>query len=472
MSFRSCFPLLIAGALCLWAPNADAGGYATARFGGEHGNVASDHTTAIYYNPAGLALTKGTNVYVEGLFVHRSASYDRPQAAIGDLGGGTPDEANAIAANSGKAELSNFLASPFLGVSSDLGTDFMGVGLALYAPFGGQASWGDNQQFAGDEMYPGAIDGSQRWHTISGVQRAIYVTAGGGIRLPGRVSVGLGLNLVSQSLEVLRARNLDGTDDLITPVGGVKEGRALINGSDLSYSIGAGVMWEASDQLRVGLSYQSMPGFGESALEGELITQAGLGEANAPIDTVLLLSLPDIVRAGLTYRVSPTLEVRLSGDYTRWSVFEHHCLLALVDDPQCDLAPDGSVAEANSTVLVAIPRDWNDTFGVRAGASYWLTPGVELFGGVGFDSNAVPDETLEAGLMDMNKVVTSAGARLGLLDGKLLLTGSLTNVLYFSREIAVRDPADAPMPPSLSPDAAGKYSQLVNFLTVGAQYAF
>jgi long-chain fatty acid transport protein len=428
----------------------------------------------MYFNPAGIALGDRTRIYAEGLFVFRMASYDRPVEAVDNLGTGTPDDPTAIAANSGKAELANFLVSPFLGVVSNLGTDSAALGLSVYAPFGGQASWGSNEQFADSDEYPGAYDGTQRWSTIEGVQRALFVTLAGAYRFSGpRLSVGVGVNLVSQSMSALRARTIDGSDDLVSPVG-VAEGRTLFEGSDLGVSLGLGVMWEASDALRVGVSYQSAPGFGQSRLQGTLTSKYGAG-AEGAAESTMLLDLPDVIRAGLVYWVSPRLELRLSGDYTRWSAFEHHCLLSdQVQDARCVIADDGSVDEANGGrgVLVVIPRDWNDTFGVRAGGSYWVKGGLEAFGGVGFDSNAVPDETLEAGLMDMNKIVSSAGVGMNLLDGALRLTGSFTNVFYFSRDVAPRDPADIPEQPSRSPDNAGKYAQSVNLFTLGAQYAF
>jgi long-chain fatty acid transport protein len=465
---------VVVSVACLFSAESFGGGYSTARFGGEHGHAATDHPTATYFNPAGIVLGDRTRVYAEGLFVFRTASYDRPAEAVDNLGTGTPDDPTAIAANSGRAELGNFLVSPFLGVVSDLGTDSAAIGLSVYAPFGGQASWGQNDQFADSGEYPGAYDGSQRWSTIEGAQRALFVTLAGAYRLPGpRLSVGAGINLVSQSMSVLRARNVDGSDDLVSPVG-LAEGRTLFEGSDTSVSLGVGVMWEASDALRVGLSYQSMPGFGENALSGTLTSKFGAG-AEGEVASTMLLSLPDSVRAGLVYRVSPRLELRFSGDYTRWSVFERHCLLSdQVEGAQCVIAADGSVDEAGggSGVLLAIPRDWNDTFGVRAGGSYWVKGDLEAFGGVGFDSNAVPDETLDAGLMDMNKIVTSAGLGMNMLGGALRLTGSITNVLYFSRDVAVRDPADIPELPSRSPDNAGTYTQSVNLFTMGAQYAF
>lgn len=456
-------------------PTAHAGGYATARFGGEHGHPATDHPTAIYFNPAGLALGAGTRLYIEGLFIRRTASYERPVEAIDNLGTGTPDDPEAIRANTGKGTLANFLVSPFLGAVTDLGIDNLGVGFGFYVPFGGQASWDTIDEFANNTDYPGAYDGPQRWSTIEGEQRALFATLGGAYRLPGpRLSVGIGLNVVVQQLSVLRARNANGTDDLVSPIG-ISEGRTLIEGSDTGISVGAGVIWDASDALRVGLSYQSAPGFGsESRLEGTLTTQLG---ASAPgvTDTVLLSRLPDILRFGVTYRLSPRVELRASGDYQRWSVFEHHCLLSL-DDPyaRCAIAEDGSVdlERGGSGVLVVIPRDWQDTFGLRAGGSYWFSPVLEAFGGLSFDSNAVPDETLDVGLMDMNKMVASVGARYALLDGALQLTGSLTSVFYFSRDVAPRAADDIPELPSRTPDGAGTYQQNANLLTVGVGYTF
>lgn len=467
--------LLMWAGLCTVAiplSNVYAGGYATARFGGEHGHPATDHPTAIYYNPAGLAAGKGTRIYVEGLLVHRTASYERPTGAIDDEGGGTP--ANAIDANSGKSELSNILASPFLGVASDLGIDNLGVGLAFYAPFGGQASWGTDDQFDGNQQYPGAVDGAQRWHSIDGAQRVLYVTLGAAYRLPGNLTIGVGLNGVMQSLETLRARNLDGTDDLVSLDGGVKEGRTYTEGSQNTFSIGVGVQWAPNDKLRIGASYQSVPGFGESKLEGQLITKFGSSPAGVPTDTVLLLQLPDIFRFGLSYRVSPKIEVRLAGDYTRWGMFDQHCLLTRVDDPECTLNEDGSIdtLSEGASALLAVVRNWKDTFGVRVGGSYFASSALEAFAGVGFDSSAVPDETMEAGLMDMNKIVSSAGVRYALMDKTLTLTSAFTNVFYMSRDIDVRGPMDAPVSPSASPDGAGKYSQSINLLTLGAEYAF
>jgi long-chain fatty acid transport protein len=41
------------------ASGASAAGFATARFGGEHGTVVTTNPTALYYNPAGLGFSEG-----------------------------------------------------------------------------------------------------------------------------------------------------------------------------------------------------------------------------------------------------------------------------------------------------------------------------------------------------------------------------------------------------------------------------
>jgi long-chain fatty acid transport protein len=89
-------------------------------------------------------------------------------------------------------------------------------------------------------------------------------------------------------------------------------------------------------------------------------------------DVELHQDLPDVYRLGIRGRPAKDIELRLFGDFTRWSQMERQC-----------------------AVLQNQPRNWNDTFGVRAGASLWTNKATELLAGAGYSSNAVPDETLE-----------------------------------------------------------------------------
>ena len=63
---RALITTTTATAAFLLAAQADASGLSTARFGGVHGHPTTSNPTAIYYNPAGIGLSDGTNIFVDG----------------------------------------------------------------------------------------------------------------------------------------------------------------------------------------------------------------------------------------------------------------------------------------------------------------------------------------------------------------------------------------------------------------------
>jgi long-chain fatty acid transport protein len=459
---------------------AHAGGFATGRYAGEHGHVATDHPTAIYFNPAGLALGLGWRIYAEGVLAWRTLDYERPEGAISNVIEGEGEQGTPsgdVDVNSGKGSLSDVLASPFLGVVTDLGVPNLGVGLAFYVPFGGQSTWDKNDDFEGDQMYPGAEDGVQRWSVISGEIRSLYGTLAGAYRFPGlRLAIGAGFSVIQSNVYTVRARNVQGTDDVISATGGIAEGRSLIDVSGTHIAASAGVNWEAMPGLWIAASYTSQPGFGNSTQSGTLTNKFGTGPAEEN-DIRFEQELPDTVRLGARYSVTPELELRLSADYQRWSVLEHQCLLAadVEDNARCELNEDGSYAEGQdpAEIIVNIPRQWDDTFGVRAGASYWLVPELEVNGGVNYDTSAVPDKTADPSLIDADKIIALAGVRWAALPDQLLLALTVNNVFYFKRTVDPREDGDiGTVTPSTVPDGAGTYEQNVLFVNLGAEYRF
>jgi long-chain fatty acid transport protein len=472
--------ILVAAAIAIAPLSARATGIMVARFGGEHGTPMTDDPTALYYNPAGIAWAVGTHLYVEGLFAYRSYSFDRNPLGIDHPNAtpGTPD-ATAISANSGKASLSNIVSSPFLGVTSDLGVNNLGVGAAVYVPFGGNAQWSKNDAFTSSTQYPGAQDGAQRWWDIEGEIRSIYFTVGGAYRLPSaNLSLGVGANIVLHNTKDLRASNADGTDNLVNADGSIAEGRALIDTSGVTFALGVGLAWRPTPAWTLGFSYQSQPGFGTMSEEGTLEKKLGqTAITNQDIDHQY--ALPDVFRLGASFRPSPAMELRLWGSLERWSLFKQECLLDKSDPKRnCALTDRGAVAPGGSGIINVIPRYWQDGFAVRASGSYWIKPSIELMLGVGYDSNAVPDQTLELSLPDEAKVNVTAGAifkDVGI--ERLSLNLEYTAFIAFSRTIDPRprmngEPVTPYDPPTRVPDSAGSYSEFIGVLTVGVGYAF
>lgn len=454
-------------------PEAQASGFVVARFGGEHGHPTTDNLTALYYNPAALSLGKGTRLMVDGILASRSVDYTRPLEAVTD-----PMNAGGLSglANSGTAQLRNYAASPFIAVASDFGIPELSVAFGLSAPFGGGASWSQNSALSAEQLaqHPGANDGAQRWWSIDSSLKVLYYTLAASYKVHKRLSLGVSLNYASASIDTVRARNTDGSDDLVDPsTGKLKEGRSYLSAKGGALSVGAGVLWRPRRGLRVGYSYQSSPNFGEEMrLKGDLYPVVANQATPAATPVEFLQALPDIHRLGASWRLNKQWAVRLFGDYTRWSLFKRQCVVQEADDP-CTIDANDA---AQSAVTLNIARNWQDAWGVRGGASYWLMPSLETYVGAGYDGNAAPDAGADPSLFDMDKYSAALGARLSLLDGAMRLSATYTQVFYTTRTIEVTTDGGVPTNGfksiSKGPSAAGTYEQSVGVANLNVEYRF
>ena len=459
--------------------DAFAAGFAAARFGGERGNPTETNPTTIYYNPAGFGMSEGTNIYLDANTAFRSITYDRPSDVISDQNP-FPDDADknarALDANSGESTLSNIIVAPMLGLTTDFGLDLpVKLGLGVYAPFGGQSDW--DKQGSSDE-FPGAEDGSQRWYSIDGTIQTIALSGALAYHLESaRVSFGLSGSLLLSKVDTLRARNSDGSDNLENS-GVHAEGRTWLDVSSTDYNLGAGVLWEVwRRKAWLGLSYQAAPNFdGKMEMDGTLTSLLGTAKKQES-DVIFTQALPDVLRFGLRVRPKAAYEIRVFGDWTRWSKFENQCLAnSTVEDiyTACEVNEDGGFANPDAdtgNVVQVFDRSYTDAWGVRLGGSYWLNKALELQVGAGYDSNAVPDKTIDAALLDMNKVTASLGGVYQFTDW-MAFGMSGTNVFYFERDLTDATGNDSLELPSKQPGNQGIYTQNIFLINTNMQFTF
>jgi long-chain fatty acid transport protein len=440
--------------------HARAGGFASAQFGGIHGTAASDSLTSIFYNPAGLALDGGTRAYVELMAAYRTLSYARNAGDIDDPNA----SAEAVEANSGAAKAANWIAAPFVAIASDLGVHGLAVAAGVYVPFGGQVQWDQDQKWAGNQMFPGAVDGPQRWSVTTGSQKSIFYTAAAAYRTnDNRLSFGLGLNVIQSSLSLTRARNVDGTDSLTAADGSVTEGRSLLDVDGIDVSLGMGVIAQVDAHLKLGISYQTQPLGGEQQLDGTLTNKFGsTGAASQPAE--LRQRLPDSVRTAFEWQGS-SVAFRGFAEWTHWSVFQDQCIVDHTTPSTCVFDATGAweATPGNSAPLLDIQRDWHDSWGVGGGGSWWPSDHLELGANLRYDTNAIPDITLEPALMDANKLISMLAAKY--TRGKISVELTIADVAYAKRTTDPR--AVDPVAPSRNPDMAGIFEQNVWFALVG-----
>jgi long-chain fatty acid transport protein len=435
-----------------------AAGFAVARFGGEHGNVTASNPTALYFNPAGLGFAPAVRVtlFADGVLALRSMIWDRP-AAPTDV----PDPPGAEGANAGRAHLFNVIGGPMLGAA----VRFDGLTLAggVFVPFGGRARWDRNPRFVGHPEFPLAADGVQRWHGIEGALTFMYVSLGVAYRI-GRVAVGVSGNLIHSSISTTQAQNPLGAGDPDT----AREGRIFLDVRGIHGSFGAGVMVEAvPDRLWLGAGYQAQPALGPMQLDGSLVTTYQGGRTEFPV--TLHQALPDVLRAGARFRPAPGYELRVHGDVTRWSVMQTQCIG--IRDMPCAVYETGADATPGATTIRNLRRHWRDTFAVRAGASRWLRPALEVFAGIGFETGAVPDRTLDPGLADGHNVQGAAGARFA-ASPSLFVAASYTHVQYVDRDIVGRSGLTDAELPTRRPDGGGRYQQWIGLFNLNLEKRF
>ena len=438
------------------AGGAQAAGFAAAEFGGELGNVVATNPTALYYNPGAIGFSEGTHLYLDGVLALRSGTFMHAPAATD-----VPEPVGAEGANSGRAHFFNVFGAPMAGATTHLGA--LALGAAFSVPFGGNIHWDGNSRFAGAPRFPLAADGPQRWTITDGQLSSLYFTLGAAYRV-GPLSVGISGNLIRSSLRQTQAKNPTGLGDPDVS----NEGRDTLDVSGTQVSFGAGALLEAiRDRLWLAASYQAQPGLGPMQLHGNL--EVSFQGASAPFAVTLNQALPDIIRFGARYRATPIVELRLYGDVTRWSRFGTQCV-SLAGQP-CAVFPGGADATSNLSTIQNLRRLWRDTYGVRAGASVRARPDLQLLAGVGYETAAVPDATLDPTFPDAASIRTALGARLQITAG-LAINGGLTALWYASRDNTGRSELANAQPPTRRADAGGRYTLWLGLVNLGIEQRF
>lgn len=428
------------------------------------------NTYAIYFNPAALGGTTGTTITGDVSLLLRWAEYKRGADALSPSNEDLRNDPDYVRANTGKANLLNLLALPFLGVNTDFGgSKYFRAGYAVYVPFGGLATWDRNENAHSNT--PGTVDRVQRWHNISGQILAIYNSFAFAVKVHPRLSLGFNVSPIIHTVGTVRARNPNGSDDTVVN-GTLSEGRSLLEASGVNIGAALGAYWEPTDRLRFGLSYTSQPGFGTTNMSGELKTQLGAG---APGTTKIDFSqtYPDIIRFGVAGKATEKLEIRGDFEFVRWSVFDKQCVVQA--GTECDAADDGRVPPG-SGIILNIPRRWNNAVGFRAGPAYQLNDSVELFGSLGITTPAVPKETIDASTIDSTRLYGTVGARFA-LSKHFALAASYNHIYFFdvntrgaNDQNLVGKPAD--YTPSRSPSADGRYRSQIGFMNLNVAYTF
>lgn len=447
--------------LLLWPAGARAGGFYVPEQGARAVGMADavvaspSEVTGIFHNPASLSTVGRLGAEVGGLVVFPSFTFFRAPATDPFA----PSPAQATIDFPASKNTNKVGAVPFMGVASNLGVENLGVGVAVYVPFGA------------DLAFP--VDGAQREVVTSISLKSIHVTPTVAYRFFDRLSVGAGLSYVNSSF-TLEQRNatpfvLGNPNDFPNPPAAT-EGPTRIQATDsLKFSATFGVLYaDPDDRFAIGASVMlptKLDLRGTVDVQNADITAMSDAQGN-PLpagqrtdDAALTIRLPAIGRLGVLVKPVPRVALEADVNYQAWSSTQTQTIFFAHHYP---LFPQPG-AQMNDIVL---ERSYHDTVSVRVGAEVAPLPSprtpLKLRAGVLYDQSPIDDRHFDLLTPDSDKWGISGGAGYAWKLGERTWLGldlSYMHVFYAERDVG---PATIGTDPATQQSVPGSTGTILN----------
>ncbi len=188
----------------------------------------------------------------------------------------------------------------------------------------------------------------------------------------------------------------------------------------------------------------------------ELASVGGLvnsSDANSKITT------PDVFTLSASHIVSEQLISHFSVSYTNWSIFKDIKLTG-------NKALNGTLPLINTT-----DQNWNDTYMLALGSTYYINGKTTLRGGVSYETGAVDNKYRTPRTQDTDRIGLGLGASFTL--NTVVLDLGLNHIIYtgdIDLDIATAKPT--PTTPAGTPGVTGTYDSSATLLRLGVEYKF
>jgi long-chain fatty acid transport protein len=403
--------LSVAGLLLAVCGHAQAQGYGVYEQGacamGRSGaGVAApcEDGSAVFFNPAGLALTTLTVV-------------NAGATAITPRGHFTNDVTSRVSAL--KDRTFPVPATYFARAVKHR----LGLGVGVFAPYGLSSDWPETSEgrFLG---YFSSI-------------KSIHVQPTAAFQLTDRVSVGAGIDLARVDVELRRHLDLarvalPGAPGVTFQALGVPAGtdfaNVVVKGNGFGIGAHLGAIVKASDAVSFGVRYllrqhvdiedgevsaaqiptgltlrAPLPGVAAGTPIDSLVApQFAAGATLGPQSATTTLPFPDQFVAGAAIRMSSRFMLLADYQFTNWSLFDEVVI-------RSDVAPPTTLVES-----------YKDTHGIRLGGEYTLAGGTAVRAGFDTHTAGAPDQSVTPLLPEAPRLEYAAGVTIPLFhDAKL-----------------------------------------------------
>lgn len=383
--------------------------------------VAEDASTT-YFNPAGLSKLEGSQIIVAGHYVAPSSSFNNNGSSLSiALGGGTLSGNGEDGGNG--AFIPNFYYSNKL-------NDKWAFGLGITAPFGQSTEYSDT--WVG------------RYHATKSEIVSLNINPSASFKVNDKLSLGFGVNV--QYFEATLANQLDSTAICLAAGGGAgcavaglvavgdvaTDSSQSLNGDDWSVGWNLGLLYDISNETRLGFAYRSAIGhdikgsvdFTRSAELNAFLVGAG---SNAFTDTGASVGIdtPETISLSMYHGFNPKWSLLADVTWTQWSSFDQ--LVVEFDN----------VNQPTAT----IPENWENSVRYSVGVNYQADSKWIYRAGLALDGSPVTTaEDRTPRLADDDRFWVSLGFGYKISDSSSIDVG-YTHIFFDDIAINNEDPS-------------------------------
>jgi len=350
--------------LCLCASGAQAGGFSNADFGVRRLGMFAvvgypDDGTALFHNPAGMVLDDGTRLYLSGSFFFSELAF-----RLYDSQGRLRPQDHEI-----EPDVS-FGVIPFLGATTDFGTEKFRMGMAIYAP----------------NVYGAALpdDEPSRYHVLDALFVAGRLTTSAAYEFTEKFSLAASFNVIYVYFTSSKMLNLavmfGDPDNRFKPVSKTADTDILmeVDGSDWAFSWDLGLLFQPTDNFRIGASFASGSRIDMTG-DVKLTYPDGSVEATAHHTNMVI---PFTLRAGINWEIVDGFQLGADLRYWHYQVFQEQ--VTKLDDGITDL----NIDEFRE------PKNYGNSWNWCVGLLYRPIDVLDVMVGYQQDYTPIPDETV------------------------------------------------------------------------------
>jgi long-chain fatty acid transport protein len=370
----------IVGAMLLagFSSQVAAGGFSNPDMGGRRMGMFSvmgkpDDVTAIFHNPAGMILLDGSQLY------HSQSWF------FIELGMRLYDSQGVLYPTDSEIEPDwNIGFLPFLGATTDFGTERFRMGFAIYAPNAYGAKLPE--------------DSPTRYHATEALFLASRATLAAAYRLTDELTIGASADLIYVHLMAKRYMNpavLSNPDKRFGNLDELKATDSLldISGHDVTYAWNVSLLFQPTSTVGIGLLFASGS---PVQLEGP-VTLTGPDGTKTSTTQHTEMTIPLTLRAGVNWEFAPNFELGADIFYWHYQVLQEQ--RTKLDQPLMGLS--GFVD----------PKNYGNSWAWNIGMLYHVLPSLELMLGFQQDFTPIPTQTYSLDNPSRDQFGISVGTR-------------------------------------------------------------